>query len=331
MMYRRIFLALLLVSGTSRASEVTPIIVDSTLPVMAGIGLPQASSTQLLEPKQIQFSLFGLVQSHSILRRSQAPNEELQIDAESRQLGIRADYGLSQKWNVGFTVKQVFLSGGDLDSLIDNWHDLFGLPEGDRPRFGRDQLNVLYRNNQGEQIINESISGTSDIELRAQYQWLDLPNYKLAWQFGLSIPVGSSKALVGSDKTDAHIAALFSNDKLFGFEKWGWHANLGYLFVSDDQLFGIETRSNWYSSVGLHWQATERWKFKTQFDGHGGLFRSSINELSTPAQQVAVAAEFQFNRGSVYKPIHLEVYFTEDISVGKSADFAFGINIRFRR
>ena len=50
------------------------------------------------------------------------------------------------------------------------------------------------------------------------------------------------------------------------------------------------------------------------------VFESDINELAQPANELTLGMAYQTKQGGEF-----EIYFSEDLSVNRSADFSFGI------
>ena len=53
-----------------------------------------------------------------------------------------------------------------------------------------------------------------------------------------------------------------------------------------------------------------------QLDGHGEVFDSLIEEINKPAWQLTLASNYK----------QWQIYFAEDITVNRAADFSLGIN-----
>ena len=70
--------------------------------------------------------------------------ESLVIDVENYryELGIRYR---QDKWLARLDLPFVSNSAGKLDGAIDDWHKFFGLPEGKRDEFPRNELNIDYQ------------------------------------------------------------------------------------------------------------------------------------------------------------------------------------------
>ena len=231
-------------------------------------------------------------------------------------------YGLADRWQLDAQISYLRHTGGDLDSLIDSWHELFGLNEGDRPLFERDQFQFAYSDGSRTQSIDESVDGISDVRLGLGYAIKQSEPLNFLVRAGVSLPIGSNDKLTGSDDFDADIGLYFNGRGVNRWRNLGWHANLGYILIGDDQSLGIATESGtWFSSFGTYWALSQRIVLKSQFDLHGVFFVSDIDELDRSANELTIGFSYRAKKGG-----QTEVYFSEDISVNRAADFSFGIS-----
>ena len=318
-------LILLLLSASSLAANVEPIWVKNSLPFMEGLGLPAPKRSSINPVGVWSITTLGSVQSFANVESSGA--DSFILDGEVHKFGAAIEWGFASRWQASAIVEGINNTAGSLDRIIDRWHETFGLPDGDRPILGRDQF--LFQFNSGEldsvSELTESSSGLADIELGLSYQWLNTKRLNLAVHLAANIPAGDADDLTGSDDLDVSLSLAASSTRGLGIN---WHANLGVLAIGDDEVFGLATESvTWFSSAGLHWQPSERWGWTAQLDGRGKVLESAFQELSDAAFQVAIGGEYSWGSADTGKA--LQIYFTEDISVNRAADFGIGVNFSF--
>jgi len=299
-------------------ADSAPIRLTNSLPIQEGIGFSTPKSATINELKTITYEVNTRLESHA--SDSGSTSEALIIDGEVYSATLNIDWGFAENWQASIGLKALSNSSGNFDSAIDAWHEFFGLDDGDRVLQVRDQLRFSYSSPRENVILNRSNSSLGDVHLGLSRRLFPNSNNKFAIHGELTLPNGKNTQALGSDKSDFGLSLAASN---FG-SSLGWHANLGMLVIGDSQLFGIAAKSStWFSSIGGHWQASNTWRWSAQIDGHGGVFNSSIVELEQNAWQLAVAGERKFKGGS------LQLYFSEDLVVNSSADFALGINLKF--
>jgi len=311
---------LLLQDADCSASNTNPIATTNSLPVMQGLGLSSPLPADLQITGSWAFDLNSNIQSHA--NDAGSLTEDLIIDGEVHLLSTTLKFKLSDDWQLGLQVTGNRVSAGQLDSVIDDWHDFFGLDDGDRSRQPQEQLNILYRNQNHSIQVTDSVSGLVDAQLMLSHQVIDRPSFKLSVHGQLNLPTGANRPLLGSQETDASLSVAAAGDK----GSFAWHTNIGALAIGDDSLFLIPTRgSTWFSSLGLHWRASDRWRLSAQMDAHGPVLRSDIEELNQEAWLFSLAVERKFWQSGP----RLQLYFSEDVSVNRAADFSLGINLKF--
>lgn len=301
---------------------VSPFFVTNNLPVSGGLGLPKTLSAIALESGEKRVDINLGVKSNA--DDSGRGGEILILDGETHSLDIGIEYGVNSFWQIDAQLSYIRHSSGNLDGLIQNWHDLFGLDDGDRPVLGRDNFLFFYENNEVQNVLNEPVSGVSDLRIglgyRLQQNWID----NVMFRIGMNLPTGDAEKLTGSDKLDIDVGIYTSGQGRQRWEKLGWHANLGYVSTGDDQALGIKTENGtWFNSFGVYWAMNSALTLKGQIDSHGSFFQSNIETLSRSATQLTLGLAYQSKRFGPF-----DLYFSEDITVNRASDFSFGITKR---
>ena len=300
-----------------------PFFVSNNLPVSTGVGLPKSLSAIALESGEKRLDINLGVKSNANDDPGRA-GEILILDGETHSLDIGVEYGLNHSWQIDAQLSYLRHSSGNLDGLIQNWHDLIGLDGGDRSRLGRDNFLFSYTNNEVQNLIDAPVSGINDLRIGLGYQlqqnWVD----NFMFRFGLSLPTGNAEKLIGSDKLDVDAGIYISNQGSQRWEKFGWHANLGYVFIGDDQALGIKTKSGtWFNSLGAYWVINSTVTLKGQLDSHGAFFQSDVPTLTRSTTELTLGLALQSKRFGTF-----DIHFSEDITVNRAADFSFGITKR---
>ena len=300
--------------------EFSPFFVSNVLPISVGLGLPKTLSANSLKKGKKKLILNLGVKSNANDAGSPG-GEVLQLDGETYSLDVGLSYGLTERWQVDAQISYLQHTDGKLDSLIDNWHNLFGLDDGDRPVFEQNQFQFSYSDGDIDESVDEPVDGVSDLRIGLGYLVKSIDQTNIILRVGFSLPTGDADRLTGSDDVDADIG-IYANGR--GVNRWrnlGWHTNLGYLIIGDDQVLGISTESGaWFSSLGVYWAISPRLVLKSQFDLHGSFFQSDIDELNRSANELTLGFAYKTKKLGSF-----DVFFSEDISVNRAADFSFGI------
>lgn len=290
---------------------------------MRGTGLPLIRSARLMPKQRSEIQINAFVHSNAI--DSGSATETLIIDGETRGLELNIRYGITKQLEASLATRWLRHSAGGLDSLIDGWHDAFGLSDGDRPLFAQDQFEFRYQQGEQQTRLVRAEQGLSDTELGLAYELIDSNAKSISLRAALNLPTGDADKATGSDKLDANIG-LAASGHFAASKQFSWAAYAAYHYTGDDELFGIQTKQNaWVASADVAWRASERWQWQAQLSGHSALFESDIDELDDAAWQFSLASEYRFGN----KPKTLRLYFSEDISVNAAPDFALGMSITF--
>ncbi len=79
-----------------------------------------------------------------------AGTDEFTIDGESQDVRLRYEGAIGPRFAWLGELAWRNLSGGSLDHVIEQWHSLFGLPDGSRDNLPRNDLLIDYRRNDTE-------------------------------------------------------------------------------------------------------------------------------------------------------------------------------------
>lgn len=303
---------------TAHAVDTSPIPVRNSLPIIEGSGLNAPRAARLSALGSLELNVISNIESHA--SDSGSGFETLIIDGEQHSLALKLDWSFAEGWQGFVGLQALRNTPGSFDNAIDAWHDFFNLDDGDRAEQAKNQLLFFYEGAEGTARLSESNSAIGDLQLGISRQLLSSQNFDLALHGEANLPNGKTMQALGSDKTDLSfsIAASGSANTI------GWHSNLGMVAIGDNALFAVPTKpSTWFSSLGAHWQASPKWRWSAQLDGHGPILDSRIKELEQDSWQLAVAAERRQSNSA------LQIYFTEDISVNSAADFSFGITLKY--
>jgi hypothetical protein len=119
----------------------------------------------------------GLLWSNSFSWTQDVPGETPEdrrflMDGETATLDLVLRRGLSADLDVGVRVPVHGRGGGSLDALIDAWHRLLNLPDGERPLFQRDAFRIEGRTTAGRAFSwNERTGwGLGGIELEVRWR-----------------------------------------------------------------------------------------------------------------------------------------------------------------
>lgn len=312
-----------LLAGAQGALAAEPLYVRNLSPVAGLLGLPAQRSADISPAGQFDLALHGSIASHYVVEAK--TGEFLNLDGETSRLALEARYALGDNWDLQLEVPWLEHSGGSLDSLIDRWHDFWGMSDGGRSDAEQDLLNYTYLGADNFSLVEDG-SGLGDTSLSLSYRFLADRNSAAAVVAGYKFATGDEDEFLGSGAADAYLALRFSGDHN-GDLPLRWHGQLGYLYAGESELIEtIQERHLWFAGLGLDWRIGESWSVLGQVDAHAAPADSDIKGIGDAAIMLSVGARWRFAESWV-----LDVSLVEDIQVETAPDVVFQAGVRWRR
>ena len=302
--------------------ELTPFSVRNLSPPALVKGLPVAEPVRLNQPGQSSVRLgFDIA---NIASNNQRDDELIVLDGETYVATLGLRYGLAEHLQVGFDLPWVWQSKGFLDSFIEDFHDLFGLPNGDRNNMPKDKINYLYSSSDGDDfLLDEEANSIGDIRLLAAWQWLDTEQAAASLQASIKAPTGDSDKFTGSGGWDISLALSAQRD--FPLEKGGaslW-GGLGGSWLDDGDVLQSRTE-NWAASgwLGAGWSPLDWLGLKLQLDSHSALYDSDLKEIGNAALMLTMGGTLGLGEATA-----LDIGVGEDLATSTSPDVVFHLNL----
>lgn len=305
--------------------ELTPFSVRNFSPTALVKGLPVAESARVNPPGQFSTRLgFDI---SNIATDNKQDDEIILLDGETYVATLALRYGLAEQLQVGIDLPWVWQSKGFLDGFIEDFHDLFGLPNGDRSNMSNNKINYFYDSSDDDDfLLDHGKNGVGDIRLLAAWQWLDTPQTVSSLQASIKTPTGDADKFTGSGGWDISLA--LSAQRNFPLEKgsaslWG---GLGGSWLGDGDV--LEDRvENWVASgwLGTGWSPLDWLGLKLQLDGNTALYNSDIDEIGAPVLILTMGGTLGLGERT-----SLDIGVGEDLSVNASSDVTFHMNLAHR-
>jgi hypothetical protein len=157
------------------------------------------------------------------------------LDGETMRTVLDASLGVGSRFEIGLEVPFLLHTGGFLDSIIDNYHDRFDLPDGGRTSFQRDRYVSGYVGDGASVFIEDRGGvGLGDIVLTGRAALLRASSRRPAITLSASakLPTGDPDRLDGSGSAD-YSAALQVSARL---GRSSLHGGYAYTIVGDWDL-----------------------------------------------------------------------------------------------
>ena len=283
-------------------------------PILQSIYLPGYAPQWSEDEWQLSHTLYVTNTS----QRQTAGDETLLIDVEN----YRYEFSLSHRindWVIQGSLPLISNQGGFLDSAIENYHDALGLPQGNRPSFARDQIEIEY--SQDGMIAYQqtvSSSGLGDISIAFGYHPLE---NNTAYFLGIEFATGSQADFTGNEAID--IALWMIHSQAISL-KANWYGLVGATFPGSNGLLkDLLVEQIWIGQIGVNYQFTDTTTGIVQLDMHSETIKNSA--LKAFGNSVQAQLGFHFNE--LIGRHSLDVFFSEDILVGSAPDISFGLRL----
>jgi hypothetical protein len=299
-----------------------PLYVKNLSPVTGLFGLPSQRSADTTPAGQLGFAVHGSVANHFALDSDR--DEFLNLDGETLRFALDLRYGLWQDWEVQLEIPWLDQSGGELDKLIDDWHDLWGMPDGGRDSVPRDLLDYRYATPDTYVELLEDQSGLGDISLSLNYAFYRREGAVASLALGYKFGTGDEDDFLGSGADDAFVALRFSGDHLSDLPLT-WHGQVGYLRTGEsDPWEDVQDQNLWFAGLAVDWRLFERWSLIAQLDSHAGPLDSDLKQVGGEAYMITVGARWRFAEQWA-----LDASVVEDIRVETAPDVMFQASLRY--
>jgi len=314
--------AMMTVPHAASDPEANPIWVENLSPLSGLVALPAMRTANVKAGWKVDTHV--AIASQFVV--DQKAGESVFFDGETTRATLALEYGWSADWSLRLSLPWVSQDPGFLDGVINDWHQVFGMPDGGRTRYPNQQLSYRYSNgNQTSDLLQQSNNGVGDVRLELNHALYRAPGQVVSVSLGYKAPTGDEGRLTGSGESDVFAALRFSGDHLSDLPLT-WHGQMGYTYAGRSELLGSRQKQNlWFLGLGLDWQIAERWSLLAQYDAHAGIIDSDIDALgATPAGMLS--AGIRWRPSSQWA---IDASFIEDVVVSSAPDVTFQATLRW--
>lgn len=313
-----------LASGAAAASAT--IDVRHGGPVTGLFGIPSPGELlPLAADERYRFDFLLQGSSHSI--RDSAGGEELLLDGETWRSALRLRARLGERLEVGVELPWIRHTGGRLDRLIDEWHALFGLPDGIRDERPRNTLRYAYLTDGGTALdYAESGGGVGDLRLSAGWLLSRDERATLSLDLAMELPTGDGADLTGNGATDYSLGLAWQRHALDGDGRWSAWLAAGVARFGESDIPAVVSR-DWgaWAQAGLGWRITPGVELAAQLQAASAPVDSDLDSWGRGSVMLGLGAGFRLGRR-----YRLDVGFTEDIDVESAPDITFLVRLSRR-
>lgn len=290
-------------------------------PLTGLFGLPESTENgTTISQSEFEWVTSLITASHNINDVSGV--ERLRADGETTRFALTLGYGLADNFDISIEVPYLWHQSGNLDSLIDEWHDVFGFPGGSRRAREHDRLEFSYTDLPSTLVrLTDNTHGIGDIRLMAGWQLSETENHRTALRLGIKLPTGDSDDFLGSGGTDlsfgiaGDVNELWDSARISGF----YRANITYL-GEPDVLVDRYNDLVGQLSFGLSYGILSNMDLTVQSRLRSAVYDSEIESLGRTSMSLNFGARIRV--GDRYQ---FMIAVGEDIIPGTVPDVSFQI------
>jgi hypothetical protein len=309
--------------GAAGALPAEPLFDPDNGPLTGLFGWPTSSEGSRLAPAgRNDWRLHASLASHSVTENGNG--ESLVLDGETTRIWLDWRRGLSHRLEVGAMLPWVRHAPGNLDSLINDWHDFFGLPDGNRGAAPEDRLLFQYARGSSELArLDRSSDGIGDLRIYAGWALRESPDSRLALRLNLKLPTGDSDRLLGSGSTDASIGLAGDVARLWNVAALSGFYRLSALYMGTPDILPAHARHfAGQFAAGLEYRFAPGFAVGAQTTLRSAPFESAAEPLGEWAMSLSAGARFRLPGDW-----QLQLGFNEDVKVESVPDITLLLSL----
>jgi hypothetical protein len=307
----------------SAAGAAQPLHDPDNGPFTGLFGWPGSTEGSILTPAgKNGWGLSFAVSSHSVVET--LAGESILLDGETRRLGLSFRRGLSRRFELGIEMPWVWHESGNLDSLIREWHDLFGLPQGNRAGAPEDRLLFEFvAAGLAPVELSQNVNGMGDLRIHAGWQLRQSPTSSTALRAGIKLPTGDSATLSGSGGTDLAIGLAGDMSALWNVEALEGFYRLSAIRLGRPDLLASSTRRLvGQLTGGVAYRLSDKADLTVQSTLRSAAYDLDVEALGGWSMSLTFGASL-----ALADSWRLAVAVSEDIRVESAPDVTFLLNI----
>ncbi len=298
-----------------------PLYVQNLSPV-AGPSFPPPRGAGVLERGSNVVVLNTSLANHFVIQEDE--NARLFMDGQTTKITMEWRRSLTDRLDVSLSIPIVSQNKGFLDSTISDWHDLWGLPDGERKYFQNDNLRYSYQAPSINLDFSSPSSGMGDIGLFSNYLIFSSPAFTASFGSGAIFSSGKSDSFLGAGSEQITVAVHMSGVSQ-AFNNFGWNVHAGYAYSIGDWFAIKDTeRFRWFSGTSLSRKMSDRISALIQLDTHHRL----MNNATKPLDQIVAILSLGL-RFKLHDKLIFDLSFSEDIKVESAPDITFNGTLRY--
>ncbi|MCX7054932.1 MAG: DUF3187 family protein [Proteobacteria bacterium] len=296
-----------------------PLLTRNQHPLATLYGLPMPLAARLPGPGS--GSIGGNLNWSNFATTDTTERRSYTLDGEVFEVRVQGACALGERFTVQGELAWRQLSGGSLDSLVESWHDLFGLPNGSRDRLPKDALLIEYRSGDSALLrVDDESSGLADLPLSLGYQLAASERGAVATWLTIKLPTGKAENLTGSGAVD--VALSLAGERQLS-ERWQLFGQVNVAWLGNgDVLTDLQQDFAGSLLAGTTWKAWRGLELTGQLEANTAVVDTGT-DLDGDAVVLTLGGRYRTAAGWAF-----EFGFSEDLQVNASPDIVFLLGVR---
>ena len=244
------------------------------------------------------------------------------FDGESVLSSLRIRGGIGERWEWGAELPYIAHTGGAFDGVVDEFHELFGLPDGGRSLAPRGRLDYLVRSDGVVYAdFSDSVKSYGDVRGFVGLQLMDRPGQAFALRSQVKFPTGNVEDLSGSEAMDVSVWGEYEIDLVSALLDVRLTLSGGVSYLGEGKLLP-QAQVSWlgFGHVGLQIPLHPRIEFLAQLDAHTDVIESG-NPLIADGGVLGTIG----GRVGLTERLWLDLAIIEDLKNESASDVVFQI------
>ena len=300
----------------------SPLYKTDMNPLTLGYAGPQSSFSTTLGQGKWRWQMGANIANTVQVDSNSSVGDSVLIDAETTAVHLALEYGLADHWNMVIDLPYINHGIGNLDGAVNEFHNLFGFPEGPRGDRPKDLFAVNYQR-QGQHQVNLRTpkSGMGDLGLSLTYSFEKSWVENLKFGAKLKVPTGDQNRLTGSGTHDVVLWLSAANPLA---DKFTHFFTIGGALIEQSRGLLSDIRNPGYGflSYGVAWRYSPAIDLKLQLDTRSAIYTQTDLLPLRSATTISFGGTLRVSKDYV-----LDVAIVEDIAVGAAPDVVFQINV----
>ncbi len=296
-----------------------PLKVRNLSPVTQLYGMPRMSGAEIVSGHtEATFNIEAANNFQSDLRAGTFAF----FDGETYVASYRLRGGLGKRFEWGAELPWVVHSGGGLDGLVDEFHELFGLPDGERSLAPRGRLDYFIRS--GSEVyadFSNSRREIGDVRGFLGYQVFAEEGRALAIRGQLKLPTGNVEDLSGSEGLDVSLWGEYEQGFALGERTVRLTFGGGITYLGEGELVPeVQEDYMWTGHLGVQIPLHPRVEFHAQLDAHTAMLDTG-NPLVADGGVLGTLG----GRIGITKRLWMDLAIIEDLENESASDVVFQV------